>query len=305
MQVVITAGQDTPAYATAVISVAPDATDQQIVEAAKSAVESLVDNLIFDPSYDWSGLRLVEIAKEDGTVVAGDIPIDPSGEDLGLVTQNVLSGACGIAALEQEAERQGLRVDSRTSQALDLAAKFRQAMSGLPEIPEFKPFTLMVEAFSVDSDGACPRAMRLEVNHDLLSFIAHVSARLKAAGVRTGVVYGPTGVWRGNTYLNMGNTDVVVMPDERLDDGEFMDDATFSWRSQPRHASYVCETRGVTLRDVLEFANNPASRIDGYLMRDGVLYYAGSDVEDFVEMCLEDAEVPDEDAGITEDDFED
>lgn len=103
-------GQDTPAYADTILEVPLDATDEQIIEQAK-AFE--FGDLVFDPSWDWSGARIVEIADtgSDGRIVAADVPLEVSGEDLGLITQLVLRGQSHPKALLEEAERQGLVVE--------------------------------------------------------------------------------------------------------------------------------------------------------------------------------------------------
>lgn len=112
-------GQDTPAYADTVIEMPADATLEQVTEAAK-AVDT--GDLVFKPSYDWAGLRIVEMTEvATGTVLANDVPIERSGEDLGLVAVNVLSGATGIMALVHEAERQGITVAPGVLAALQQA----------------------------------------------------------------------------------------------------------------------------------------------------------------------------------------
>ena len=110
-KIVITLGQDTPAYVNYAMEVSNDATDEQIVGLVKESAVKRAEDLVFEPCWDWVGLRVVEIADQDGHVIANDIPINASSEDLGIVARNVLSGHVGPLALLQEAERQGVKVD--------------------------------------------------------------------------------------------------------------------------------------------------------------------------------------------------
>ncbi len=115
-KVYITYGQDTPAYANSILDVPDAATDEEIIAAAKS-VE--IGDLVFDPSYDWAGARIVELSEvATGRVVATDIPLEISGEDLGLIAQMVLSGQVKPKALLDEAERQGLSVSPEVAEFL-------------------------------------------------------------------------------------------------------------------------------------------------------------------------------------------
>ena len=120
---IITWGQDTPAYATSVLEVAEDATTEVVIEEAKRQADTAC-NLVFEPSYDLCGLRIVQIEDQDGHPVSDSIVISPSGEDLGLVCQNVLSGVVSIEAVLHEADRQNFPVHPDVAEALRHAHAF-------------------------------------------------------------------------------------------------------------------------------------------------------------------------------------
>ena len=114
---VITWGQDTPAYATSVLEVADDATIEDVIEEAKRQADA-TRGLVFEPSHDWTGLRIVQIDDQDGFPVSDEIAISPCGEDLRLICQNVLSGYVNIQAIMHEAERQNISVHPDVAEAL-------------------------------------------------------------------------------------------------------------------------------------------------------------------------------------------
>ncbi len=120
---VITWGQDTPAYATSILEVPEDATMEDVIEEAKRQADA-TRGLVFEPSHDWTGLRIVQIDDQDGFPVSDSIAISTSGEDLGLICQNVLSGVVKIEAVLHEAERQNIPVHPDVAEALRQAHTF-------------------------------------------------------------------------------------------------------------------------------------------------------------------------------------
>jgi hypothetical protein len=70
-------------------------------------------DLVFKPSWDWTGLRIVEIEDSRLGVLADDLPLEASGEDLGLIAHSVLRGQILPIELLHEAERQGVKVDPK------------------------------------------------------------------------------------------------------------------------------------------------------------------------------------------------
>ena len=120
---VITWGQDTPAYATSVLAVADDATIEDVIKEAKRQADA-TRGLVFEPSHDWTGLRIVQIDDQDGFPVSDSIAISTSGEDIGLVCQSVLSGHVNIEALLHEADRQNIPVHPDVAKALRQANAF-------------------------------------------------------------------------------------------------------------------------------------------------------------------------------------
>ena len=120
---VITWGQDTPAYATSILEVAEDATIEDVIEEAKRQADA-TRGLVFEPSHDWDGLRIVQIEDQDGTPISDSIAISPSGEDLGVVCQSVLSGHVNIEAILHEADRQNIPVHPDVAEGLRQAHAF-------------------------------------------------------------------------------------------------------------------------------------------------------------------------------------
>lgn len=107
-KVSITYAQNTPAYATTELEVPDDASDERIIEAAKAHADHVGD-LVFDPSFDWEGLRILDIYERDGKCVARDIPIDQPSSDteMSRVARGVLTGAVAFSELRSQARRDG------------------------------------------------------------------------------------------------------------------------------------------------------------------------------------------------------
>lgn len=120
-EITVRLGQDTPAYAEFKMTVPDNATNDEIVGMVKDVAYDKSCDLNFDSSFDWTGLRAVEILDESMECIASDVPVEPSGEDMGLVAKSVLTGAVSPLALLQEAERQGVCVNP------DVAAIFQEA----------------------------------------------------------------------------------------------------------------------------------------------------------------------------------
>ena len=110
MKVLVTLGQDTPAYATFELEVPEGTETEQLVELAKAEAVNRAGDLVFDPSYDFSGLRIT-CMMIDRQFIGEDIPLEACGWDLGLMAQNFLSGRVRGRDLLAEADRQGLTVD--------------------------------------------------------------------------------------------------------------------------------------------------------------------------------------------------
>lgn len=70
-QVVILFGQDTPAYATATVEIPEGADPLQYV---KDNSGDILDDVEFEPSYDWDGLRIVEM-RCGSEVLVNDEPV--------------------------------------------------------------------------------------------------------------------------------------------------------------------------------------------------------------------------------------
>ena len=103
-------GQDTPAYASFELTVGADLTDADIINLVKEQAEEQAGDLVFEPSYDLSGLRVVSATHANGDTIVEDLPIDPSPEDIGIVAMDVLKGTVAPNQLIMEAERQGFSV---------------------------------------------------------------------------------------------------------------------------------------------------------------------------------------------------
>lgn len=269
MKVTVTWGQDTPAYATEVIEVPDDANDGQIIEAVMARADA-VGNLVFDPSYDWTGLRAVEISAPDGRVIDNDVAIEPSGEDLGLVVRNVMSGAVSLEAMLHEAERQNIVPAQEVIGALKLAGDAMAARKALPEIPSFTPYQLVIDAFACNQDGDSPSYAAIEVKPEFLAKIARVSAAASAAGIRVAHVDADNGIWSDpDNSLRMRDSELVVYPKHGAGN------TSFWFRGHPKNADYDCETRAIDLNDLITSVSTDGELPSGFERDRGVLFYDG------------------------------
>ncbi len=106
--VTVTFAQNTPAYASLEIDVPDDADQAGIIAAAKAHADH-VGNLVFNPSFDWEDLRILDIRGKGGDLIAQSVPIDPpsSTEELARVAGAVLAGSAAFSELRLLALRQG------------------------------------------------------------------------------------------------------------------------------------------------------------------------------------------------------
>jgi hypothetical protein len=115
-RITVTLGQDTPAYASFEFDVVDDATNEDIINRIQEQAENQAGDLVFEPSYDFSGLRVVSAAHVRrfggiGDTIVEDLPIEPSPEDIGIVAMAVLKGTLAPNQLIMEAERQGVAIN--------------------------------------------------------------------------------------------------------------------------------------------------------------------------------------------------
>ena len=274
MKVIVTWGQDTPAYAesTIEIEVQGDATDANIIAAVKAKADTVGD-LVFRPSWDWSGLRIVDITKADGTCVANDIPIEPCGEDLGIVAHEVMTGKAGPMALVHEAERQGISIHPDVARAIESAQTTVSAMQAMQDfqIPTFTPFTLVIDAFTCDEFGDGPSHAKIAVTPEFLLRIARLVASTKPLGIRSAHVADDDAIWRDPAMVpSLHGTELVVMPLR----GAF-GKASFFFQGHPKNTNYNCKTRAVDLKDLIACIGKAGELPIGFKREYGVLFYDG------------------------------
>ncbi|MGC8732664.1 MAG: hypothetical protein ACP5RC_10435 [Halothiobacillaceae bacterium] len=298
MELIVTLGQDTPAYADVTVEVPDGASEETVIAAAKDAADQAGSH-VFTPSYDWSGLRVVEVTGPDGECLAADIAIEPSGEDLGGAASSVLRGSTPFAALIDEAERLGFAVHSEISAALTVVDATLEEKSRYGKIPEFKPFDLVVEAFACDEYGDSPRTATIPINNDFVDRVIELAAIGKANKLTSihDDAHVSDSYWDDeNDDLRMRGTSLVMMP---------IYDADFYLRGHPKHADYSCETRIVAVKSLVDAAvKGPGCYLGScFMWKDGRLFYAADSsylqdmVEDYTSGGAEDGEQPTETDG--------
>ena len=267
-------GQDTPAYTAIQLAVPADATNEQIVDLAKAKAMADAENMTFEPDFDWLGLRIVAIRDDSQSgLVATDVPIVASADDLGRAAQLALNGRGDFhRGVSSEAARQGFKVQPKVAVALGLADAYIEHATSMPEIGDFAPFKLVVEANACSEDGESPDYAEVEVTPALLRQIAKAAATCMAADIRVAHLDGDDGVWP-DSDLNMRGTDLVVMHRPGPS-------ANFWWSGHPKHSDYDCETRALDLRQILAcVTTGPKAQStlpDGFAWVNEVLFYAPS-----------------------------
>lgn len=274
-KVLVTLGQDTPAYVDLDLAVPTDATPDQIIQIAKekaiSFAEGDEDNVQFIPSYDWTGLRIVAITEstpEGLAYLAEDVVIESSGEDLGIVAKGVLTGTVPASALLQEAERQGINVCPNLSRLL--ANDQVTEVAGGVQIAAFTPFSLVVDAFVCDGDADGPSYAEIEVTPALFGQIIRVAGIANKTGIKSAHLESDDSVWSDpGESLRMRGTDLVIMPSLGA-----LQETSFFWQGHPKHASYNCETRAIDLKDLLACIGNAGTDLpNGFRRERDVLFY--------------------------------
>ena len=283
-KIILTWGQDTPCYVDQDMEVPDDTTPEQMLALAREQADN-VGSLVFDPSYDWSGLRLVAAVEFiDGEEIchAEDVPMEVSGEDVGIVAQGVLRGTVPVGALVQEAERQDIDVSPAVEQALLLADRIvtQEKGSTIPALEETR--TLVLEAFACDEYGDGPAYAEISLTPSLVKEMVRLAAIGKAAGMRVVHVDSSDGIWGGDDdAFRMRGTDMVVMPSVHGSMGE----SSVYWKGHPKHAYYNCETRSFDLNDLLACLAGEAVEERGFAEQDGVLFWDGNNggVQDLID----------------------
>jgi hypothetical protein len=269
-KLVITWGQDTPCYATSTIDVPDDATTEQMIDAARSHANEVNENLVFDPSFDFSGLRIVDISEANGGTVACEIAIEPCGEDLGLVCENVIKGRVGPMAIVFEAERQGIAIDADMRDGL-IALQATAALKREFEIPNFDPFELVIDAFACGEFNESPMYARIMVTPETLTDWVRIGANCKHAGIRAAHIEDDDGIWRDDDdEFRMRGTDLVLMPSFGA-----TGNLSFFFMGHPKHSGEDIETRAIELRRLIACIGQTDNLPAGFKRVDGVLFYDG------------------------------
>ena len=297
-KIVVQLGQDTPAYATFIMDA--DASMEDI----KTEARQQAGNLTFKPSWDWSGLRIVDITRNDGACLGSDIALERCGEDLGLVTENWLRGIIPFSSLRGEAERQGvLREASDDHPMRTLQAEYHFKEEAAPKVVRFMapkdagpdeitmlahkaivqltaqhriipaepsyelafaPFKLVIEVFALDEHGDSPGAAMIEMN---AGFVRHLQ-RLSSLCLN-------------NKLWVVKEDDTPAWDDESLNmRGDLLTvsrEGNFWYSAHPKHQDYNCETRSINIDSLLAaIARRDDAEQDGQCFRwvDGVLFYA-------------------------------
>ncbi len=311
-KIMVKLGQDTPAYADFFMD-AGASIDEIKAEALKRA-----GKITFTPSFDWSGLRIVEITGPDGASLGGDIPLQPCGEDLGLVTENWLRGMIPFASVRGEAERQAiLREPSDAYPMRELQAEYHFREEADPKVVrfmapqdacrdeivllahkalvqltaehriipakqcnglEFEPFKLVIETFALDENADAPYSATIEVNPAFVQRLQALSMLCRKNDLWV-VQQDASPLW---------DTD-MIMRDDLL---AVTREGQFWFSAHPKHADIGCETHGIYIDDLLSAIarrDGEDQDVNGFLWVDGVLFYASDSgyVRDMAENWLE------------------
>jgi hypothetical protein len=98
-KITITYAQNTPAYASMELEVPDDASNEQIIEAAKTHADRVGD-LVFSPSYDWEDLRIFDIRDATGRLIEEGISLEEplQIETLSFVARGAEGGKLAFSA---------------------------------------------------------------------------------------------------------------------------------------------------------------------------------------------------------------
>lgn len=153
------------------------------------------------------------------------------------------------------------------------------------DIPQFTPFTLVIDAFACDEYGDCPPYAETTVTPEFLQSLAHHVGVCGAAGVRAAHIGDYDCVWHDpQDDLRMRGTDLVIMPSFGAFGG-----ASFFFQGHKKHANYNCETRAIDLKNLIACIGEAGELPVGFKRERGVLFYDGGfgTIEDLVEQYLE------------------
>ena len=156
----------------------------------------------------------------------------------------------------------------------------------LPVVPEFTPFTLVIDAFACDEYGDGPDYAEATITPEFLEEMLRRVATCASAGIRAAHFNEDDGVWHDpQDELRMRGTDLVIMPSRGA-----LAEASFFFQGHRKHADYNCETRAIDIKDLLACIGNAGELPMGFARERGVLFYDGGSalVSDLVESYFED-----------------
>ncbi len=121
----VTLGRDSSSYATIHVEVPDQASEKEIVKATRDAYDALVNDedqfgrdIVFEDSFEFSGLRIVSTFDEERNLHLESVPIETSPHDLGVALIEFLAGRDTFADLFGMIEKQGVRVSPERLAAL-------------------------------------------------------------------------------------------------------------------------------------------------------------------------------------------
>ena len=146
---------------------------------------------------------------------------------------------------------------------------------------QFEPFTMIVEAYAVDESGEGPAWAEVTVDPVFVERLSRLNRICEENSLESVTVSACPDKWDQDDELAIRGDSLRVWGN------------AFWFEAHPKHADYRVETRGISICDLLQVveklrANDFASELpDGFLIREGIVFYDGVQAADFANAYLD------------------
>lgn len=159
----------------------------------------------------------------------------------------------------------------------------------VPALVNLKPFTFYIEAHACSESVGYPSWGKVEVTAPWLKSLLQAQAMVREKDLEEVTLTDTLDAWDAQDTLRISGDELIV------------DKTHFWFQAYPKNASYHVETRMVSIAQLLELIDKGESASDSdFAWADGILFYDGAGVQDFVQ-ALQDDNVIDINQGIIDD----
>ncbi len=161
---------------------------------------------------------------------------------------------------------------------------FLNSLSDVPDalitVPDFKPFTMFIEAYSLGEYDDDPGHFKIEVDAEFIGMLLKIQRSVIDANLSSGHKYtGQDEAW-GEPDLRPQNTSIVVKEDR------------FWFEAYPKYGSHGFETRAIDIIKLLRLIEKGEQESEAdFAWCDGILFKDGSSAKSLAITLVENEDV--------------